>query len=302
MVCVCMMQRYDVPISKDLVERVMAAADSAIVELLLTVYDYVHEDPAAQAPPQDDLQYPEYFDPNAVSAPTSAAEAYQGADFSPNALPTFLPPGSLPYVQQPHPDAATAAYDVQQPVSSSFAKASLPQQGTTSGWPPGPVGPTHYAMPAQQLAYSQQAYAEASPYSQQSSYAQQPVGMYSAQPYPMGMQQHMQAANTAMPHHMTPHTVLFAAQQQPFEAGQGAEASMPSIEFDRRPRVTEYKPYTQQDYSSRNYDAKRQDYWKLGTLGPQIEDEDLQVTWSCLKTSAHLHSYQIVRSTDAWIL
>lgn len=44
----------------------------------------------------------------------------------------------------------------------------------------------------------------------------------------------------------------------------------------------EYKPYTQQDYSSRNYDAKMQkEYWKLGTLGPQIEDEDLQVTPAC---------------------
>ena len=57
-----------------------------------------------------------------------------------------------------------------------------------------------------------------------------------------------------------------------------ASTSAPSIEYDRRPRPVEYKPYTQQDYASRNYDAKSQkEYWQLGTLGAQIDDEDLQV-------------------------
>ena len=268
------MQRYDVPVSKDDVERVMAAADGALVKLLQAIYDYVHEDPSAQAATQEDSQYSQYYDPNAAPS-TGSPEAFQEAQCSPSGMPAFMQPGMLPYMQQPYATPPGAAYHEQQPTSPSYCHLGSGQQGAVTGWPPQyPAASMQYPMSAQQPAYSQQAYAQApAQYAQQSTFAQQSMSQYSSD-----TMQHMRTASTSMPpHHMAAPTVQFAAQQQAYELGHSPEASMPSIEYDKRPRAVDYKPYTLQDYSSRNFDAKRQDYWKLGTLGPQIEDEDLQV-------------------------
>ena len=267
------MQRYDVPVSKDDVERVMAAADGAVVKVLQAIYDYVHEDSSAQTASQQDPECSQYYEPDAAPGACSP-EAFNEAQCSPTSCaPAFMQPGLLQYMPQPY---AGAAYHEQQPTSTSYSQMGPGQQHAAPGWSP------QYPqanMPVQQPAYSQQAYAQVpAQYAQQSTFAQQAMSQYSP-----GMVQHMQPANGSMPaHHMAAPAVHFAAQQQAYELGQSPEASMPSIEYDRRPRVVEYKPYTLQDYSSRNYDAKRQDYWKLGTLGPQIEDEDLQVVCHAL--------------------
>ena len=266
------MQRYDVPVSKDDVERVMAAADGAVVKVLQAIYDYVHEDPTAQAATQQDSQYS--HDPNAAPGANSS-EAFQEAQCSPSGAPAFMQPRMLPYMQQPYASPPGAAYHEQQPNSTFHPHTVANQQDGALSWAPQyPTASMQYPMTAQQPAYSQQAYGQVpAQYAQQSSFAQQPMSQYSS-----GMMQHMQpASNSIPPHHLAAPTVQFAAQQQAYELGHSPEASMPSIEYDKRPRAVEYKPYTLQDYSSRNFDAKRQDYWKLGTLGPQIEDEDLQV-------------------------
>ncbi|KAK9823517.1 hypothetical protein WJX72_003356 [[Myrmecia] bisecta] len=50
----------------------------------------------------------------------------------------------------------------------------------------------------------------------------------------------------------------------------------PTIEFDRRPRTVQFKPYTAKDYQMKDYDPKHQrNYWTLGTLGAEREDEEL---------------------------
>ena len=270
----CNMQRYDVPVSKDDVERVMAAADGAVLKLLQAIYDYVHEDPSAQAATQEDSQYSQYYDPNAAPS-ASSPEAFQEAQCSPSDAHAFLQPGMLPYMQQPYASPPGAAYHEQQPTNTFYPHTGANQQDGVVCWPPQyPTASMQYPTAAQQPAYSQQAYEQVpAQYAQQSSFAQQSMSQYSS-----GMMQHMQPASSSMPpHHMAAPTLQFAAQQQTYELGHSPETSMPSIEYDKRPRAVEYKPYTLQDYSSRNFDAKRQDYWKLGTLGPQIEDEDLQV-------------------------
>ena len=266
------MQRYDVPVSKDDVERVMAAADGAVVKVLQAIYDYVHEDPSAQAATQEDSQYSQYYDSSAAPG-ASLPEAFQEAQCSPSSAPAFIQPGMLPYMQQPYASPPGAAYPENKPTSTLYPHTGANQQGGVVSWPPQyPTASMQYPMTAQQPAYSQPAYAqEQAQYAQQSAFAQQPMSQYSS-----GAMQHMQTASSSMSHHMAAPTVQFA-QQQPYELGHSPEASMPSIEYDKRPRAVEYKPYTLQDYSSRNFDAKRQGYWKLGTLGPQIEDEDLQV-------------------------
>ena len=270
------MQRYDVPVSKDDVEQVMAAADDAVVKLLQTIYDYVHEDPSAQAVTQQDPQHSHSYAPNAASQDTSP-EAFQETQCISSPSPAFMQPGMPPYMQQPYATSPSAAYEEQQPSSTSYSHAGAPQQAAATSWPAQyPTASMQYPMPAQQPAYSQQAYAQVAytaQYAQPATFAQQPVSQYTT-----GMMQHMQTASSSMPsHQMATPAVQFAAQQQAYELGHNPETSVPSIEYDRRPRAVEYKPYTQQDYSSRNFDAKRQDYWKLGTLGPQIADEDLQV-------------------------
>lgn len=249
----------------------MAAADGAVVKLLQAIYDYVHEDPSAQAATQEDLQNSQYYGPD-VAPSAGSPEAFQEAQCSSSGAPAFMQADMLPYMQQPYTSPPGAAYHEQQPTSTSYSNLGAGQQGAVTGWPPQyPAGSMQYPMSAQQHAYSQQAYAQApAQYAQQSAFAQQPMGQYTMQ--------HMQTASTSMPpHQMAAPTVHFAGQQQAYELGHSPEASMPSIEYDKRPRAVDYKPYTLQDYSSRNFDAKRQDYWKLGTLGPQIEDEDLQV-------------------------
>ena len=275
----CFLQRYDVPVSKQDVEHTMAAADGAVVILLQAIYDYVHEDFAAQATTYEDPQYPQYSDPNGVPDGVAASDSHQEAGYSPIASPSFVQPGTLPYMQQPYGEAPSAAFEKQHPAGTYYPQFAAPQQGPTAGWPQQyPIGSMQYPTTAQQPAYGQQAYTQAQGYSQQSTYAQQPASLYSAQPYSAVMPQHMQTASTGLSSGQTAGpSVQFAAQQQAYDFAQGPEPSMPSIEYDKRPRAVVYKPYTQQDYSSRNYDAKRQDYWKLGTLGPQIEDEDLQV-------------------------
>ena len=284
------MQRYDVPVSREDVEHVMAAADGAVVILLQAIYDYVHEDPAAQATTQEDLQYSQQYDPNGAPDAVAASESYQDAGYSQIASPSFMQPGALPYMQQPYGEAPNAAYEKQQPASTSYSQFAAPQQGAAASWPQQyPIGSAQYPMTAQQPAYSQQAYAQAPGYSQQSTYAQQPVSLYSPQPYSAGLPQHMQTVGASLAAGQTAGpSVQFAAQQQAYDFAQGPEPSMPSIEYDKRPRAVDYKPYTQQDYSSRNYDAKRQDYWKLGTLGPQIEDENLQAR-HCTQPSPECH-------------
>lgn len=270
------------PVSKDDVERVMAAADGAVVKVLQAIHDYVHEDPSTQAAAQEDLQYPQYYIPSGAADMTSP-EAFQEPQCSPSMSPACLQPGVLPYMQpgmspymlQPYALSPTTESSGHQPTSTSDSQTGA----APAGWP------LQYPVaPMQQPSYSQQAYAQApAQYAQQSYFAQQPASQVGA-----GMQ-HMQSASTSVPpQHMATPAVQFAEQQQAYELGHSPEVSMPSIEYDKRPRAVDYKPYTQQDYSSRNFDAKRQDYWKLGTLGPQIEDEDLQVTRLALFV-AHLY-------------
>lgn len=273
--CSCNMQRYDVPVSKDDVERVMAAADGAVVKVLQAIYDYVHEDPRAQTASQQDPECSQYYEPDAATGACSPEAFHEAQCSSTGCAPAFMQPGLLPFMPQPYAPSPGAAYHEQQPTSTSYSQMGAGQQDVVPGWPPQyPPANMQYSMPVQQPAYSQQAYAQVpAQYAQQNTFAQQPMSQYS-----VDMVQHMQPANGNMPaHHMAAPAVHFAAQQQAYELGHSPEASVPSIEYDRRPRAVEYKPYTLQDYSSRNYDAKRQDYWKLGTLGPQIEDEDLQV-------------------------
>lgn len=60
----------------------------------------------------------------------------------------------------------------------------------------------------------------------------------------------------------------------------------PRVEYDRRPRPVDFKPYTMMDYQMRNYDVKLQSgYWTLGKLGGRADEADVQVrdansTWS----------------------
>ena len=259
----------------------MAAADGAIVKVLQTIYDYVHEDPAAQAGPLSDSQDPQYFDPTAMPDYIPAPAAMQQTAFAPAASPEYMQANSLPYMQQSYTQSSPAAFQSQQQApgtsyspESAYASGDayssptgIPQQTSGAGWPQQyPVG-MQYPMGMLQQQQQQQ---------------------YAQQQYNVGMQQqqqHMQgAAAGAVPQHMMGSAVQFAAAYPSGSYAAGPEAGMPSIEYDKRPRAVEYKPYTQQDYSSRNYDAKTQkEYWKLGTLGPQIEDEDLQVCgWHCL--------------------
>ncbi|KAL3139622.1 hypothetical protein ABBQ38_003939 [Trebouxia sp. C0009 RCD-2024] len=262
-------KRYDVPVSKEDVDQVMAAADGAVVKVLQAIHDYVHEDPSAQAASQEEAQYSQYYNPN-TAPDVGSPEGFQEAQCSPSVSPTFVQPGMLPYMQQPYASSPTVQYSEHQPPSTSYF-----QPAAAPGWPVQyPRASMQYPVPAQQPAHTQQAYAQVpAHYAQQSFFAQQPVSQYSS-----NMMQHMQTASTSVPaQHMATPAEQFAAQQQAYDLGQNPDATMPSIEYDKRPRVVDYKPYTQQDYSSRNFDAKRQDYWKLGTLGPQIEDEDLQV-------------------------
>lgn len=247
----------------------MAAADGAVVKVLQAIHDYVHEDPSAQAASQEEAQYSQYYNPN-TAPDVGSPEGFQEAQCSPSVSPTFVQPGMLPYMQQPYASSPTVQYSEHQPPSTSYF-----QPAAAPGWPVQyPRASMQYPVPAQQPAHTQQAYAQVpAHYAQQSFFAQQPVSQYSS-----NMMQHMQTASTSVPaQHMATPAEQFAAQQQAYDLGQNPDATMPSIEYDKRPRVVDYKPYTQQDYSSRNFDAKRQDYWKLGTLGPQIEDEDLQV-------------------------
>ncbi len=267
------------PVSKDDVDQVMAAADGAIVKLLQIIYDYVHEDPAAQSEQQPEYhEEQQYYDPTAVpgyssGSPTMQLQQQQTSYTSANS-PAYMQPSSLPYMQQPYAESPSAAYSHQQQSpgvsyspgsayspSSPYSPSGVSQQPAGESWPQQyPVG-MQYSSPM----------------------AMQQAPQYSQQMFSAGMPQHMQAPrNDAVPQQMMGNAVQYAAGYQPggYAPGQDQhEGSMPSIEYDRRPRAVEYKPYTQQDYSSRNYDAKMQkEYWKLGTLGPQIEDEDLQVT------------------------
>ena len=257
-------QRYDVPISQDDADQVMAAADGAIVKVLQAIYDYVHEDAEAQAAQQQ-------AEPHDVEQDNAAADAYgqlpsamQQPAYSPAAAPQYMQPGSLPYMQQPFAQPLPAAYPPhQQPAASYFPGTAYPpgsgfyppgpsQQGATAGWP-------QQQMPMQQA--------------QQAQHAQQ---MYMSN---QGMPQHMQhvAGMGAEAYQGMPQTMQIGTSYHA-DPNLHGETGVPSIEYDRRPRAVTYKPYTQQDYSSRNYDAKTQkEYWQLGTLGPQIEDEDLQV-------------------------
>ena len=261
------------PVSKDDVDQVMAAADGAIVKLLQIIYDYVHEDPAAQSEQQPEYhEEQQYYDPTAVpgyssESPTMQLQPQQTSFTSSNS-PAYMPPGSLPYMQQSYAESPSAAYShpqqspgVSYSPGSAYSPSGVSQQPAGGSWPQQyPVG-MQYPSPV----------------------AMQQAPQYSQQMFSAGMPQHMQAPhNDAVPQQMMGNAVQYAAGYQPggYAPGQDQhEGSMPSIEYDRRPRAVEFKPYTQQDYSSRNYDAKMQkEYWKLGTLGPQIEDEDLQVT------------------------
>lgn len=269
------MQRYEVPVSKDVVDQVMAAADGAVVKLLQTIYDYVHEDPAAQSQQQIEYQEQQYYDPNAALGHSLGSPIMQHQQqpvaFAAVASPEYMLPGSLPYMQQPYAGSPSAAYQLQQqppgtsyPPQAAYPSPGLLQQAAGGSW-------------TQQYPVGVQ-YPTSAPMQQQ----QQQAGQYPQQMYSTGMAVQMQAAgSSAMPQQVMGNAVQHASAHHPvtFAADQGQPgANMPSIEYDRRPRAVDYKPYTQQDYSSRNYDAKTQkEYWKLGTLGPQIEDEDLQV-------------------------
>jgi len=263
-------------VSKDDVDQVMAAADGAIVKLLQIIYDYVHEDPAAQSEQQPEYhEEQQYYDPTAMPGYSSGSPTMQlqqqQTSFTSASSPGYMQPGSLPYMQQPYAESPSAAYSHQQQSqgvsyspgsayspSSPYSPSGVSQQPAGESWPQQYPAGMQYPSPM----------------------AMQQAPQYSQQMFSAGMPQHMQA-----PQQMMGNTVQYAAGYQPggYTPGQDQhEGSMPSIEYDRRPRAVEYKPYTQQDYSSRNYDAKMQkEYWKLGTLGPQIEDEDLQVTPAC---------------------
>ncbi|GMH37177.1 hypothetical protein BSKO_05050 [Bryopsis sp. KO-2023] len=51
----------------------------------------------------------------------------------------------------------------------------------------------------------------------------------------------------------------------------------PNLEYDKKPRQVDFKPYTQEDFRAMNYDVKAQkQYWQLGKLGPDLENPEIQ--------------------------
>ncbi|GAB4820557.1 hypothetical protein N2152v2_007603 [Parachlorella kessleri] len=60
---------------------------------------------------------------------------------------------------------------------------------------------------------------------------------------------------------------------------------LPRIEYDRRPRPVDFKPYTQKDYELADLDIKKaKGYWELGSLGPDyFEDEEWRQKWEKLE-------------------
>ena len=242
----------------------MAAADGAIVKMLQAIFDYVHEDGAAQAMQQQaETQDIEHQDDAAASSFMGAAAVMQQPAYA--SRDHIMQQGPQPYVPQLSAQLLPAAYQSQQQGTSQyFSETAYPPSNTL------------YAPEQQQFAavWPQQHFAG----------AQHPIAVQQAQ-------QHYSNAASMSQHVHYPPSIGAVPQQAMPDMQQGASlytgahasnqhsgASMPSIEYDRRPRAVDYKPYTQQDYSSRNYDAKTQkEYWMLGTLGPQIEDEDLQV-------------------------
>ena len=308
------MQKYSIAISEQDAEDVMAAATGAIVEVLQTVYDYVHEDPSAQPTDPDSMPSPSY-DPTSAHSPAAAGQQpMQQATYGDphcgmqQAMQFPADPSQL-YPQQfaqPYDPQQIAAYSGQaaparfQTVDSPYVhNIGRPIQTFPTGNLYSNTAGQTSTMPTQhQSVQWQQPYADMQPGLQHQSYA--PGHMHdvpAATAFP-GMQfepgyawqyQAMgqyQAAGQyqATGQHQAAGQYQAAGQFQAAPVHTAASTSAPSIEYDRRPRPVEYKPYTQQDYASRNYDAKSQkEYWQLGTLGAQIDDEDLQV----LLTASH---------------
>lgn len=281
------MQRYAIDISEQDTEEVMAAANGAIVKVLQTVHDYVHEDSSAQQADPVGMQ-PSGYDPNAAYIPTAEAaqDAMQhnpGYDYPPTQYDMHQalqpPQQDLQYypehLSQPYMQQQIAAYPSQappglmQPLHSPYGhNVGRPIQGyhPDTHYDSTTAVSTPVMPPLGQHVQWQPPYTELQPVAHQ-------------QPFAMGYMQDMAAAADAS--QGIQYGADYSGQYSNAAAVRGhtvASTSAPSIEYDRRPRPVDYKPYTQQDYTSRNYDAKSQkEYWQLGTLGAQIDDEDLQV-------------------------
>lgn len=70
------------------------------------------------------------------------------------------------------------------------------------------------------------------------------------------------------------------AQQQPDQSADPAYepeySRMPTLAFDRKPRPVDFRPFTQEDFRQKNFDAKHAaKYWELGVLRP-VPDEALE--------------------------
>ena len=294
------LQRYSIAITEEDTEEVMAAANGAIVRVLQTVYDYVHEDPSAHEvdpeslPPEADQSAA----PNAMYSQTSSApESMPQAIYAQE--PQYPVQQSLhagshpyaehlpqPYLQQPVPAYPPQAASAQWQQAASAYGPPLAMSGQAQGIPahapinqwqqsyaavqpfPSPQQPFMHqpSVSFQQPLATQQPFPQQQPYLRQQPYTHQ-------QGYSAGQLQ--STVTGAMQY-----SIACADQYQhggPVQTP--ASAGAPSIEYDRRPRPVEYRPYTQQDYVSRNYDAKSQkEYWQLGTLGAQIDNEDLPVS------------------------
>lgn len=283
---VFVLQKYAIDISEQDAEDVMAAANGAIVKVLQTVHDYVHEDPSAQQADAGSMQ-PVVYDPATASA--QAAMQPPGYDYPPM---QYSMQQAVQASQQefqyhpdqhlhPYPQQQVAAYPSQIPAAQmQFMQSPYghnigrPMQGYPEDTPYGalPNVQAPVMLPMAQHQQWQQPHAELQPFSHQ-------------QPYAVGYTQDMAAAAAAGVSQGAQYGADSGGQSLNAAAARGhtaASTSAPSIEYDRRPRPVDYKPYTQQDYASRNYDAKNQaEYWQLGTLGPQIDDEDLQVPPPC---------------------
>lgn len=288
------LQRYSIAIAEEDTEEVMAAASGAIVRVLQTIYEYVHEDPAAHQVDPDSL--PLGTEQSALySQSSSAQESLQQAMYAQQPqypVQQSLQPGShpyaeqlsQPYLQQPAPAYPPQVTPAQWQQASSAYRSPLSMPWQAEGIPAhAPINQWQQSYAAVQPFTSPQ-----QPFVNQPSVSfQQPVA--SQQPCPqqqpyLGQQQYafQQTYSTGQTQSTAPAMQFSNPYADQYQHGgpvqTAASAGAPSIEYDRRPRPIDYRPYTQQDYVSRNYDAKSQEYWQLGTLGAQIDNEDLQVS------------------------
>ena len=63
------------------------------------------------------------------------------------------------------------------------------------------------------------------------------------------------------------------------QCGAGTPEEQPDIHYNLRPRkLSNFKPYSEEEFVGQNYDIKHAQYWTLGGLGCSASDE-LKVSW-----------------------